>query len=97
MQLCSTCNYQSPEGAKFCRQCGAPLYAENELSGADTRNYGRQDSAPPLSAPLPSRPPSVVDAFGPETIRYQQAPAAAVGAGDADHGVTPFQMVQTVR
>jgi hypothetical protein len=84
MQKCSTCNYQSPEGAKFCRQCGAPLYAENELTSAGTRNYGRQESAPALSAPLPARPPSVVDAFGSETARYYQAPAAAPGAGTSN-------------
>lgn len=74
---CTICNYESPEGAKFCRQCGAPLYAESEMSGADTRNYGRQDNGPILSAPLPKPAPSVVDAFGSETARYYKAPAAA--------------------
>ncbi len=81
MQHCSICHYESPEGAKFCRQCGAPLYAESELSGAGTRNYGRQEGAPTPSAflpnPAPSVPPSVVDAFGPETARYPKAPSSA--------------------
>jgi hypothetical protein len=88
MSNCSTCGYQSPEGAKFCRQCGAPLYAESESSGADTRNYGRQDSAPAFSAPLP-RTPSVVDAFGSETSRYYQAPAAAVAGTSNLPNVNP--------
>jgi hypothetical protein len=83
MQLCSICNYESPEGAKFCRQCGAPLYAESEMSGADTRNYGRQDNGPILSAPLPKPAPSVVDAFGSETARYYKAPAPA-GVGTSN-------------
>lgn len=74
---CSICNYNSPEGAKFCRQCGAPLFSESELSGAGTRNYGRQDNGPALSAPLPNPAPSVVDAFGPETARYAKPQAAA--------------------
>jgi hypothetical protein len=76
MQNCATCNYLSPEGAKFCRQCGAPLFAESESSGADTRNYGRQESVPAYSAPLPAPAPSVVDAFGPETARYYRPPVA---------------------
>jgi hypothetical protein len=83
MQQCSICNYESPEGAKFCRQCGAPLYAESEMSGADTRNYGRQENGPNLSAPLPKPAPSVVDAFGSETARYYKAPAAA-GVGTSN-------------
>lgn len=82
MQNCSTCGYQSPEGAKFCRQCGAPLYAESELSGADTRNYGRQEAAPVFSAPLPKPAPSVVDAFGSETARQYKPPVASVGTSN---------------
>ena len=78
MQPCASCNYESPAGAKFCRQCGAPLFAESESSGADTRNYGRQDGAPALSAPLPA--PSVVDAFGGETARQYRSPAFAAPA-----------------
>ncbi len=78
MQTCSSCNYESPASAKFCRQCGAPLYAENDLSGASTRNYGRQEAAPamPVSAPLP--PPSVADLFGANTARHYQAPPVYV-------------------
>ncbi len=84
MQSCQICNYDSPAGAKFCRQCGAPLFAESDVSGAGTRNYGRQESSPAVSAPLPSNP-SVVDAFGGDTSRYYQPPVGAV-AGTASLG-----------
>ena len=77
MLICSTCSYESPEGAKFCRQCGGSLFAENEASGAATRNYGRQASAPAVSAQLP---PSVVDAFGSDTSRHYQPPQSPVPA-----------------
>lgn len=79
MQPCPTCQFESPLGAKFCRQCGAPLLtgmpAENELSGAATRNYGRQEPAfaPAGSAPLP---PSISDVISSDTARYQQLPHA---------------------
>lgn len=77
MPTCSTCNYESPGSAKFCRQCGAPLFAENDLSGASTRNYGRQAPAPAVavSAPLP---PSVADVVGADTARHYQPPQAFV-------------------
>jgi hypothetical protein len=79
MQTCSTCNYESPSNAKFCRQCGAPLFAESDLSGASTRNYGRQEPAPAVaaavSAPLP---PSVADIIGANTARHYQPPQAFV-------------------
>lgn len=79
MQTCSTCNYESPGSAKFCRQCGAPLFAESDLSGASTRNYGRQEPAPAVaaavSAPLP---PSVADIIGANTARHYQPPQAFV-------------------
>jgi hypothetical protein len=71
MQSCPTCQYESPAGAKFCRQCGAPLLAESEFSSAATRNYGRQTPAPAVSAPLP---PSVGDLFGADTARQHHQP-----------------------
>jgi hypothetical protein len=77
MQPCLTCQYESPSGAKFCRQCGAPLVADNEFSGAATRNYGRQGPAPAVavSAPLP---PSISDVISADTARqYHQPPVYA--------------------
>lgn len=73
-QTCQHCSYESPIGARFCRQCGAQLFAETEASAASTRNYGRQESAPPVAAPGSGHlPPSVADAIAGETERYYQA------------------------
>lgn len=71
MLNCTSCGYGSPEGAKYCRQCGAPLF-EGDFKEAATRNYGRQGPAvaPAASAPLP---PSIADAVAGDTARYQQA------------------------
>lgn len=77
MQTCPTCRFESPLGAKFCRQCGAPIIAESEFTGASTRNYGRQEPAFASvgSAPLP---PSIGDAISSDTARYQPPPQAPV-------------------
>ncbi len=82
MQTCSSCQFESPLGAKFCRQCGAPMFAENDLSGASTRNYGRQEAAfaPAGSAPLP---PSIGDVISSDTARYYPQPAQAPAAPQA--------------
>lgn len=82
MQTCQTCRFESPLGAKFCRQCGAPLISESELSGASTRNYGRQTPtfAPAGSAPLP---PSIGDVLSSDTARYYQQPPVAHAAPNA--------------
>ncbi|HZS06732.1 MAG TPA: hypothetical protein VFD58_17975 [Blastocatellia bacterium] len=71
MLNCPACSYESPESARFCRQCGAPLPAEGDLKEAETRNIGRQGPvvATAGSAPLP---PSIGDSFAGNTARYQQ-------------------------
>ncbi|MGH9935103.1 MAG: hypothetical protein ACREAM_02595 [Blastocatellia bacterium] len=80
---CQYCSYESPIGAKFCRQCGAQFFVETEASAAGTRNYGRQEPAPSVAtAGSGHLPPSVADAIAGETERYYQAsyvpaPAAA--------------------
>jgi hypothetical protein len=74
-QTCQHCGYESPAGARFCRQCGAPHYVETEASVASTRNYGKQE--PPVAAAGSGHlPPSVGDAIAGETERYYQAPYA---------------------
>jgi hypothetical protein len=74
-QTCQHCSYESPIGARFCRQCGAQLFVETEVSAASTRNYGRQESAPSVVAANSGHlPPSVADAIAGETERYYQAP-----------------------
>lgn len=41
-QPCSKCGYVSDRPARFCRNCGVPLFVENETTTATTRNYGGQ-------------------------------------------------------
>jgi hypothetical protein len=74
-QTCQLCGYESPAGARFCRQCGAPHFVETETSAASTRNYGRQEPAPPVAAAGSGHlPPSVADIVAGETERYYQPP-----------------------
>ena len=76
-QTCQDCGYESPVNARFCRQCGAPHFVETEGSVAATRNYGRQESAPPVATAGSGRlPPSVGDIVAGETERYYQPPYA---------------------
>ncbi|HWQ32310.1 MAG TPA: zinc-ribbon domain-containing protein [Blastocatellia bacterium] len=74
MHNCPACGYESPVGARFCRQCGAMLAGETDFTEASTRNFGRQTAPPPAttvaSAPLP---PSISDAVSSNTARYPQA------------------------
>lgn len=72
-QTCQHCSYESPAGARFCRQCGAPLIAETEFSAASTRNYGRQEPAVG-AAGSGHLSPSVADIVAGETERYYQTP-----------------------
>jgi ribosomal protein L40E len=74
-QSCTQCGFDSPDHARFCRQCGATLFVETDVSGAATRNYGRQ--TPPVAAAAPASdplPPSVGDALAGATERYYQPP-----------------------
>ena len=69
MQHCPTCGYQSPEGTRFCRQCGAQLSPGSDPLEATTRNWGARGAAPSASMPLP---PSIGDAVAGNTARYQR-------------------------
>ncbi|MCI0391617.1 MAG: zinc ribbon domain-containing protein [Acidobacteria bacterium] len=78
-QSCRHCGYESPISDRFCRQCGASLASETEVSGARTRNYGRQEPSPTyVTGSSGHLPPSVADAIAGETERYYQAPAMPV-------------------
>lgn len=69
---CETCGYPSPDGTRFCRQCGSALPG-TDLLESQTRNYGSRGPAVATeSAPLP---PSIGDAVQGNTARYQQPPA----------------------
>src|SRR5437867_10839642 len=75
MLNCPSCDYESPDNSRFCRQCGAPLLSERDLAEARTRNYGRQAAV--VAAPSAPLPPSIGDAVAGETARYQQSLQAA--------------------
>lgn len=38
-QVCRSCGQHALPGARFCRQCGSPLFRENEETVAKTRQY----------------------------------------------------------
>jgi hypothetical protein len=51
------------------------MFVETEVSGASTRNYGRQDAAPSVATAGSARlPPSVAEVVGGETERYYKSP-----------------------
>jgi len=87
MLNCPTCGYESPDGAKYCRNCGAGLSAGSDPLEAATRNYGRQGPAVAAagSAPLP---PSIGDAVAGDTARYPQ-PFSALPPAYAPPGRVP--------
>lgn len=83
-QACSRCGYVSDRPARFCRQCGSQLFAENDVTSATTRNYSQQPSqseqqpaeyAPGFSAA--SYAPGTWTEQTPNTSRLYQAPAVA--------------------
>src|SRR5215510_10789490 len=52
---CHRCGFVSDRPARFCRQCGAQLFVENEATSATTRQYAPQQSAYPYDAPYQSQ------------------------------------------
>ncbi len=97
-QTCSQCGFVSPVPAKFCRQCGAAMFAESESSEAATRNYGRQTPAPapetpptshPFTSPTPQAPPSMADAFAPNTARLHNQPQTPYSQPQVPMGMPP--------
>lgn len=93
-QTCSKCGSVATVPSKFCRNCGGPL-SEAQATEAPTRQYGRQTPAgevPPTSSPFtgPGQPPppSVSDAFTPDTARLhgQQNPPPGGQPYGQSHG-----------
>lgn len=66
-QPCQRCGYDSDRPARFCRQCGAPLFAENEATSATTRQYAPQPSSNSYDAPYQSQ-------FAQDARRNDQVP-----------------------
>jgi hypothetical protein len=52
---CHRCGFTSDRPTRFCRQCGAQLFVENEASSATTRQYASQQTANPYDAPYQSQ------------------------------------------
>ena len=82
-QPCHTCGFVSDRPTRFCRQCGAQLFVENEATSATTRQYAPQQSANPYDAPYQSQIAQVQSApdnrFNdqtPETSRLYYDPMA---------------------
>jgi hypothetical protein len=78
-QPCSRCGYISDRPARFCRQCGAALFAETDATSATTRNYA--PNQPPQMTPNQSPTPqsgasSGLDEHAPDTTRFYRPPIA---------------------
>jgi hypothetical protein len=93
---CHRCRFVSDRPTRFCRQCGAQLFVENEATSASTRQYAPQQSANPSNAPYQSQlaqarsaPDNRFDDQTPATSRISQAPMAQ------DHHNFPANYQQT--
>ncbi|MGH9939802.1 MAG: hypothetical protein ACREAM_26480, partial [Blastocatellia bacterium] len=86
-QQCPQCGNVSDRPTRFCRQCGAQLFVENEATSAATRQYAPQQTANPYDAPYQSqfaqprsapgsRPDSQFDNQTPDTSRLYHSPMA---------------------
>jgi hypothetical protein len=78
---CHRCGFVLDRPARFCRQCGAQLFVENEATSATTRQYAQQQSANPYDAPYQSQlaqvqsaPDSRSNNQTPDTSRLYQEP-----------------------
>ncbi|MGH9803295.1 MAG: hypothetical protein ACRD82_23265 [Blastocatellia bacterium] len=85
-QTCSRCGYVSDRPARFCRQCGSQIIAENDVTSATTRNYSQQSQPPFADQQSAGYTPGYVQASytpgsweeqSPNTSPFYQAPAAA--------------------
>lgn len=77
-QPCSRCGYISDRPARFCRQCGSQLVAENEATSAATRNYAQQPPpqyAEPQTGYSGYAPGGWAEEQTPNTSRFYQPPA----------------------
>jgi hypothetical protein len=83
-QPCPRCGYISDRPARFCRQCGVPLFTESEATSAATRQHSPHPTADPY-ADAPYRSPYAqsgrLDEQTPETSRFYRPPMAPNYAG----------------
>src|SRR5437764_782562 len=72
-QTCQRCGREAESG-RFCRQCGAPLFAENEATSAATRQY--QSQQPPSAQAAPPDMPYTSPGYpAPDTARLYRTPS----------------------
>lgn len=90
-QPCSRCGYISDRPARFCRQCGSPMFNESEVSSAATRNYAPQqaygnqpDGYQPYAAgrPLDEQAPDTSPFYRPPVVHQYPAPQYQIPAGE---------------
>src|SRR5262245_10467230 len=81
-QPCHRCGFVSDRPTRFCRQCGAQLFVENEATSATTRQYAPQQPANPYDAPYQSQlaqvqyaPDNRINDQAPDTSRLYYDPA----------------------
>jgi hypothetical protein len=78
-QPCPRCGYISDRPGRFCRQCGTPLFAENDLTSATTRSYA-PNQAPPTNPNQPYTSQygsgSGLDEQIPDTTHFYRPPVA---------------------
>lgn len=77
MNNCQNCGFEGQPGARFCRQCGSPLFVETEATMASTRQQ-RADPAPQYSPHASMPPASDDDAV--DTARFYRPPSTPVPA-----------------
>jgi hypothetical protein len=72
--MCPKCGSQAL-GGRFCRQCGAPLFAETEATMAATRNYPAGQAPAAQTEPHYAQPTGP-DYPAPDTARLYRPPAS---------------------
>lgn len=80
-QTCPNCGFTTDRPSRFCRQCGAQLSVESEMTSAATRNYGAQQVNP--------TPPPGHSGHTPETLRFYQPPQAPQPPQPQGYGAYP--------
>ena len=80
MHNCQNCGLQAIPGARFCRQCGAPLFIETDESMAPTRHYRDRVAVPPAPGYQPMMTP------GEDTSRFYHHPPSPLYSVPAPQG-----------
>src|SRR5215470_16691416 len=71
--VCGRCGNETSPTARFCRQCGAPLFAESDAARASTRQYAPQY---PQYQTAPTIDPNPPEYLKHDTARLYEPPSA---------------------